>query len=37
MQRERKKSFFEESEPGWTRTIDTILKRDVLYHLSYGP
>ncbi len=25
------------SEPGWIRTIDTILKRDVLYHLSYGP
>ena len=24
-------------EPGWIRTIDTRLKRAVLYQLSYGP
>ncbi len=24
------------SEPGWIRTIDTCLKRAVLYQLSYG-
>ena len=24
-------------EPGWVRTIDTRLKRAVLYQLSYGP
>ena len=24
-------------EPGWIRTIDTRLKRAMLYQLSYGP
>jgi hypothetical protein len=31
------KSGENESEPRWTRTIDPILKRDMLYQLSYRP
>ena len=29
--------FLQNYEPGWIRTIDTRLKRAVLYQLSYGP
>ena len=31
------KNTAKKNEPGWIRTIDTRLKRAVLYQLSYGP